>query len=176
MDDVGDVRLVDAHAEGVRRDHDGRAVAEERLLIGLPFLRLQSRVIARGREALGAQHAADGLHALARGAVDNAAFLPARRKKLQKRCAFVLRPQHLKAEVRPVKAGDHDLRALQLQDPDDILAHLPRGRRGKCRQRRAARELLQELRDLQIARAEILPPLRDAVCLVDGDKRNVQLL
>ena len=77
MDDVGNVRLVDAHAEGVRGDHDGAAVADEILLILPSLVRAESGVVARGGETAALQQLADLLDALARGTVDDAALVPA---------------------------------------------------------------------------------------------------
>ena len=176
MDDVGNVRLVDAHAEGVRGDHDGAAVADEILLILPPLVRAESGVVARGGETAALQQLADLLDALARGTVDDAALVPAFFEQLEQRPALVLRPQDLKAQVRPVKAGDDRHRVLQLQDADDVAAHLRRRRGGEGGQGGPPRQLLQKVQNFQIARAEILPPLGDAVRLVDREQRDLQLL
>ena len=170
VDDVGDVRFVDAHAEGVRGDHDGAAVADEILLILPPLLRAEPGVVARGGEAAALQQLADLLDALARGAVDDAALVAALFEQLEQRPALVLRPQDLKAQVRPVKAGDDRHRVLQLQDADDIAAHLRRRRGGEGGQGGPPRQFLQEVENFQVARAEILPPLGDAVRLVDREQ------
>ena len=176
VDDVGNVRLVDAHAEGVRGDHDGAAVADEILLILPPLVRAESGVVARGGETAALQQLADLLDALARGTVDDAALVPAFFEQLEQRPALVLRPQDLKAQVRPVKAGDDRHRVLQLQDADDVAAHLRRRRGGEGGQGGPPRQLLQKVQNFQIARAEILPPLGDAVRLVDREQRDLQLL
>ena len=176
VDDVGNVRLVDAHAEGVRGDHDGAAVADEILLILPPLVRAESGVVTRGGETAALQQLADLLDALARGTVDDAALVPAFFEQLEQRPALVLRPQDLKAQVRPVKAGDDRHRVLQLQDADDVAAHLRRRRGGEGGQGGPPRQLLQKVQNFQIARAEILPPLGDAVRLVDREQRDLQLL
>ena len=52
MDDEADVRLVNAHAERVRCDHDGLAVESEIVLIGVALFLGEPRVVARGGNAL----------------------------------------------------------------------------------------------------------------------------
>ena len=148
MNDIGDVRLVNAHAERVGRGHDGAAVADERLLIFFSLVSVQSRVVARGGKARLLQKPADLLDRFARGAVDNAALVPPLGEQLQKRGALVLRAQHFEAKIGPVKAGHDRFRLMQLQNTDDIGAHLRRGRCGKGRDSRAAREPLQKFHDL----------------------------
>ena len=69
-------------------------------------------------------------------------------EQLQKRGALVLRAQHFEAKIGPVKAGHDRFRLMQLQNTDDIGAHLRRGRCGKGRDSRAAREPLQKFHDL----------------------------
>ena len=133
-------------------------------------------MVARGGETAALQQLADLLDALARGTVDDAALVPAFFEQLEQRPALVLRPQDLKAQVRPVKAGDDRHRVLQLQDADDVAAHLRRRRGGEGGQGGPPRQLLQKVQNFQIARAEILPPLGDAVRLVDREQRDLQLL
>ena len=65
VDDVVDVRLVDAHAEGVRGDHHAGAVVEEVILVAVALCRREARVVARGRDATRAQKLAELLDGLA---------------------------------------------------------------------------------------------------------------
>ena len=70
VQDVADVGLVYAHAEGVGRDHDRGAVVYEFLLIARALRVGQARVVAHGLDAFFAQPLADLFDGLARGAVD----------------------------------------------------------------------------------------------------------
>ena len=61
VDDVVDVALVDAHAKGVGGHHNGLAVVEEVVLVGLALGGGEARVVARGCHAVLAKHVADVL-------------------------------------------------------------------------------------------------------------------
>ena len=110
MNDIGDVRFVNAHAKSVGCGHDGAAAADERLLIFPALFGVQSRVVARGGEARLLQKAADLLDRLARGAVDDAALAAAFGEQLQKRVSLVLRAQHIEADIGLVEVGYDRLR------------------------------------------------------------------
>ena len=72
---VGDeahVRLVDAHAEGDGGHHHHAVLAQEAVLVALPHLGVQARVVGQGVDALLAQGLRDLLDPLARLAVDDA--------------------------------------------------------------------------------------------------------
>ena len=55
--------------------------------------------------------------------------------------------QYLEAEIGPVKAGHDCFRLVQLQDTDNIGAHLRGGRCSKGRDCRAMRKPLQKFHD-----------------------------
>ena len=179
VDDERDVALVDAHAEGVRGHHDGRAVKDEVLLVALALFGREARVVARGAHARFAQKVCDLLHVLAGGAVHDAALAGVLSHEAQEARALGLGlgALHAIVEVGPVKPRNHDDRVAQGQAPGYVLAHGGRrgGRERAHRGARAARGLkaLHELRDAQVARAEVLAPLRDAVGLVHGHQGHV---
>lgn len=75
-------------------------------------------------------------------------------------------------DVRPVEAGDEVPRVLQLQPRRD----LPVGGLGGGRGQRDARDVgpaLVQLGQREIVRPEVVPPLRDAVRLVDREQRDL---
>ena len=78
-------------------------------------------------------------------------------------------------QVRPVEAGDDGLGILEPELPHDIGADMLGRRRGERHDRRPA-EPFAHLCDAQVARAEIVTPLADAMCLVDRQQRHTHLL
>ena len=73
---------------------------------------------------------------------------------------------HLEIQIFPVKSGHHHLRILQIQHAENIVPHLRRRCRGKGTDHRPYLQLLHKINDVQITRAEILSPLRNAVRLI----------
>lgn len=98
-------------------------------------------MIAGRFDAVRAQQGRDLFHALARAAVNGIPALPpVFPKKAQQLRIAVVRPAHLKKQIRPVKAGQHGIGVFKLQQPRDIPAHGLRGRCGKCAYTRPPRQ------------------------------------
>ena len=78
-------------------------------------------------------------------------------------------------DIRSVKARQETLGTMQMQALDDLLAgaHIGRGGQGDARH---VGEQLGKLAQLQVFRAEIMPPLRHAMRLVDGEQGNLEVL
>ena len=173
MEHVAHVRLVDAHAKRVRCDHDGRIVADERLLVCLALGSGEPGMVARRADACRHERIADGLGVLPGGAVHDA------------RIARVLQgvggdPRELslgicaldgEVQVRSVEPGDDAVGVEQPEQAHDVVANALGGRRRKRADGGARGQLRDEGADLQIRRAEVLAPLRHAMGLVDGDER-----
>ena len=174
--DEGNVGFVNAHAERIGRHDHRRAVGDEILLRFGAQLVGHPRVVAHRVHAAVVQHGGHFLHALARAAVDDAALPPVLRQKAAQLRVAILRPAHLKKEIRPVEPRQNVVWILQFQQPDDVRADGLRRRRGEGAQARPPGQLAQKRRDLQIAGAEILPPLADAVRLIDDDLRDFRAL
>ena len=81
---------------------------------------------------------------------------------------------HRVGEVRAVEARDEHPRVRQPQLLEDVAAHPLGGGRGE-RDEGSAGEGVAELAEVAVVGAELVPPLRDAVRLVDGDERRVRL-
>ena len=73
------------------------------------------------------------------------------------------------ADVRPVEAADEGARVLQLQPHHDVGARVRVGGGGERDARHAGKALVQHAQ-AQVLRAEIVPPLGDAMRLVDGEQ------
>ena len=93
-------------------------------------------MVAGGGHAVLLEHPAYILHLLPGGAVDHAAPAPPVPDQGQQGVRLVLGVQHLKAQIGPVKAGDHLQGVLQLQNAADVLPHLSGGRGGEGRHHR----------------------------------------
>ena len=103
MHDEGNVGFVNAHAERIGRHDHRRAVGDEILLRFGAQLVGHPRVVAHRVHAAVVQHGGHFLHALARAAVDDAALPPVLRQKAAQLRVAILRPAHLKKEIRPVE-------------------------------------------------------------------------
>ena len=175
VDDEAHVALVDAHAEGVGGHHDLHPVVLEVLLAGTAFLVRKPRVVASGGEAVLPEPLADLLHILAGGAVNDAAvphFVP---EDHAQRVVAALGLNHLEVQVGPVEAREGQRGPPQAQKADDVLPHPVGGRGGEGPYRRPHRQAVHKVRDAPVIRAEVLPPLGDAVGLVHSDEGDPRL-
>jgi len=73
------------------------------------------------------------------------------------------------ADVRAVEAGDEALCAVQPQHGGDLFARTL-ARRGGQRDARHLRETLAQQRQLPVLGAEVVPPVRNAMRLVNGEQ------
>ena len=189
VDDEAHVRLVDAHAEGVGGHHHRHPVGDEVALrppasVGQHAAvvgdrdRPGFRTVSPGRRAQLRHGAVDRLGErfgfLARGAVHDARILRVRGDVLRHPCDLVLGLQadDVEVQVRPVESGDGHQRVAQAQQRDDVPPHAFGGGGGEGGDGGPLRQRGDELADAQVRGTEILPPLGDAVCLVDGDERD----
>ena len=79
---------------------------------------------------------------------------------------------HFVEEVGAGEAGDEGLRVVQRQLLDDVAADAVRGGGGQGDGRRVAQQLA-EIAEPGVIGAKIVPPLADAVCLVDGQQLQI---
>ncbi|MNI71434.1 hypothetical protein D3C73_1273070 [compost metagenome] len=97
---------------------------------------------------------------------------------IEQKFAFVLAAQHRHRQIVPAKAGHEHARLAQAQQADHVLHDLRRSRGCKGRENRTLRKLLDKRRYRQIAGAEIMPPLRDAMRFIHrytGDRQSRHL-
>ncbi|CFE02616.1 Uncharacterised protein [Bordetella pertussis] len=170
------VGLVDAHAEGDGGHHDDAILAQEARLVGGAHRRAQTGMVGQGVDAIGAQEVGGFLDAGARQAVHHArfAFVLAADEIQQLAPHFVLLDDAV-ADIGTVEAGHEMAGFVQGQALRDLAA---RGRGGGGRQR-DARHLgpaLVQHRQPEVFGPEIMPPLRDAVRLVDGEQGDAPAL
>ncbi len=165
------VGLVDAHAEGGRRDDDLRAIGDEVVLDACPLARLETRVVMLGPEAVAAQYPCQLLGRASRSRVDDRGAAAERAKALDEDLDPVFRVGdllHVVAETRAHDAGVHDLELAPERLPD-VARGLRSCRRRHPEDRRVA-ERLEAAPDEEVVGAEVVPPHAHAVHLVHDDE------
>ena len=169
VDDVADVRSVDAHAERHRGDHDVGPLLEKRLLILAPHLVGESRVVGQGPMAQLVEPARHTLDLPAGDAVDDAGLIG---MPVQHSANLVLEPRagpHPVDEIRSVERADQHLGVAQRQLRNDVVTYLA-GRRGREGVDGELGKVVAEPSEPPELRPELVSPLADAVGLVDRDE------
>ena len=173
MDDEAHVRLVDAHAEGDRRDDHDAVILDEAVLMGRAHGLVEAGVIGQGGIAAFGQPGRGLLDLVARQAIDDAGMAGvAGLQEVFELAAAALLHGHAIADVRAVEAGDEDAALAEVQPLDDVAAGRRVGGGGEGDARHLRVTGMQD-RELQIFRPEVVAPLRDAVGLVDGEERHL---
>src|SRR6185437_4702620 len=134
------------------------------------------RVVWQGIDTLARQELGGVLDGRARKAVDDtglAGVLLA--DEPQQLPARVVLLRDAVADVGTIEAGDECPRLAQPQPLDHFLARCKIRSRSERNARHAAIALRQHGK-LQILRPEVVPPLRDAMRLVDGEERERALI
>ena len=169
MDHIADVRLVHPHAEGNGGHHDGGVGSQE--LGEAPFAQVavEAGVVGHGRKAGGAQLCGQGLGPVPGAGVDHSWPVPAGRSQLEH--PLTPRPDLAlggKGQLGPVEGGDELPGLAQMQALADVLPGPGIGGGGH-RQARDPGEDLGQPAQQAVLGTEVMPPLADAVRLVDGD-------
>ena len=174
VDDEAQVLLVDAEAERVGRDHQARlAVLHERALHALAILRAHAAVVAPALDALRPQEVGERVDGLHRRGVDDAAARLLLDQAQQQRLLLALarRLDDVVAQVRAIEPDVDHRRLGDLELREDVVLDLRRRGRGQREHRRLA-ERAHRLAEPEVRGAEVVPPLRDAVRLVDHEQRD----
>ena len=167
------VRLVDAHAEGDGGDDDHPVVALKAVLMAPAHIAGQPRVIGQRVKARLGQLPRRLLDLAPRQAIDDARLVPmAVQKRLQVRARATLH-LHPVANVGPVKAADEAPGLIEPQTGSDLPAgaHV---RRGGKRHARHAGKVIGQYMQAQVVLTKVVPPLGDAMGLVNGNQRHIQ--
>ena len=173
MQDKPHIGFVNTHAKGVCGYDDRRLVVDEIVLVGAADLGGQPGVVFGGGKAGLGQQLLQLIDIFAGGAVDDAALARMVAQVLQHKVVLAAGGLDLKIQVRAVKARHQHLGVLQPQCAAYILLHRP-GRCGrKGREDRPPGQTVHKGKDLEVAGAEILPPLADTVRLVYCDHRKL---
>ena len=175
--DRAHIRLVDAHAEGRGRHHDAVGGGHEARLARVALGRAEARVVGLGGEIGLAQARRDVLAARARAGVDDGGprggiGQPGRQQREPR--ALALHRGHVEGQVGPVDARAHLDRIAQPQRAHDVGGN-PRRRGGRQRHRAARADGVARVGQAQVVGTEVVPPLAQAVRLVDREERDLAL-
>ncbi len=166
VDHEPDVGPVDPHAEGDRRHHDVHVLVDERVLVPMAHVVRKTRVIRRRAYARVRQPLGKAVHFAPRLAIDDAGVARVTREDVLQ-LALEVRPRHdAIQQIRPVERSDQFDRCAESQLVHDVAAHAFGRRRGKGVHARV-RPVLAERGELPVFRPERVPPLTDAVGLVN---------
>ncbi len=168
------VGLVDAHAERHRRHHYLDVVLEEGLLSALAQLERQAGVIGRRLAAVAGEPLGHLFHPIAAGAVDDAAVALLALHVAQQLLRRLELLHQAVADIGSVEAGGVDEGVVKFQPMQHVAAGRLVGGGGE-RHHGHLREPLLEPAQRRIFRPKIVPPLGDAVRLVDGKQAERQL-
>ncbi len=169
--DEADVRLVDPHTERDRGDHDNAVLQAEPSLGVATGLRAHAGVVCDRVDAASAQPPGGLVHLLSRAAVDDPGLPVPPGQEPRQLSTGVAALDHGVADVGTVEAR-HERRRLGHCQP---LVHLRAGDGvggGGQGDPWDVREPLVQLGQPQVLRPEVVPPLRHAVRLVDGEQRD----
>ena len=175
------IGFVDAHSKGIRSHHDAHAVVLP-VALALVLLRMfQSGMIEGGSDASLIDEVSEFLAAPTTACIHNGRTLHAAENVYQffalvgsiayyisQVFAFETHAEHMRFLFRLI--GWRESKLLL-----DILHHLRCGCGSEC-QHRHTRQQLPDFGYLKIRRTEVVAPLRNAVRLVDGEQRNIQVL
>ena len=165
------VWLVYPHAEGDGGDRDDAVLAQEAVLRGAARPVGQAGVIGHGVVARLAQRLRQLLGAPAGPAIDDAAFALMRGDEARDLAVGAVLRRHRQPDVGAVEPHDEAPGRVVEQARLDVVAGCGVGGGGEGDGLGAA-ERRPQLAELEIFRAEIVPPLRHAMRLVDGEQAD----
>ena len=170
MGDETDIRLVDPHAEGDRRGDDDPFLPEEALLMMLAHRGFEAGMIGQRSTPARAQPSRGLLGRASRETVNDSSIgRMFRGEKMPQLLQRALLRDDAVEQVRSVVPRGENPRFRQPQLCDDVAPRRAVRGRGQ-RHDGHPWEALFEDRELLVLLAEIVPPLRDAVRLVNGKK------
>ena len=172
VDHLADVGLVDPHAEGDGGDDHGVRRLQEPVLHPGPLVVFHAGVVGAGRQTRLRQGRRHVLGRLLLGDVDDGRSGGIGRKPLEQQGVAVGGEDRggPEQQVLAVEAGADGVFGRDVEAAADVVEHLRRGGGREGQDALGAAELA-EAGELQIVGAEVVPPLGDAVGLVDREKR-----
>ena len=174
MDEQPDIRLIDAHAEGIRRNQNPHSPPAKVVMHKSPFLIREPCMVVADRLVRLSQPFCNLFDRPARGAIDqDRAFLRVANQTLQRRQFFLagLTGTDGQGEIGPTESRDQSERIAERQPVAEIHLNAGRGSGGQGKAGRIG-EFLAEATDFEIVGPEIMAPLGNAVRFVDHQQRD----
>ena len=165
------VRPIDAHPERHGGDDDVRMLVEERILVPAALVVGQAGVIGARPHSRFDQPGRERVDLPARRAVDDPGLAAMAAEDVGQLALELGAGEHAVNQVRPIERSDQLDMVAQPQLPDDVAAHA-RGRGGGVGVQAEVGEQAAQPPELAVLRAEIMPPLADAMRLVDRHERR----
>ena len=176
VDDVADVRLVDAHAEGDGGADDLRLVPQEGVLIPRTLVGIEAGMIGDGGKSLRPQRGGEGFSAFAGLAVNDPGLAGTRVGEVANLRRSPGLGNHLVFEIWPIEAGQKDCWIAEFELLDDVLADALGGGGRERQHGNIGKPLRSYLLQTAVFRPEIMTPLADAVGLVHRKGRSFPTL
>ena len=176
-----DVRPIDAHPERVGGTDDAQPAGGE-VVLDLRPRRIRQPGVIRGRGgARVPQRLGRAFRLFPCGGIDERASAGDQLRQDLVLLPFTRDRTHAQLDIGTVESGHNDTRRREPQQVDDVVADFGCGRRGKRRNGRTAGLAVAAAArggrrpEPPVIRPEVVPPLRDAVRLVDDEPGHAQL-
>ena len=169
MNDVPDVRLVDAHPEGDGRDDHVHVLHQELVLDARPLGGVHAGVVGGGAHPIDLECLGDFLHLLAAEAIHDAAPSTVLQRVLDDLPQGLHLRAHLVEEVGPVEAGLVDVGVEDAEVLLDVVLDLG-GRGGGQGDDGVLPDAVDDVPEPAVFRPEVMPPFGNAVGFVDGEE------
>jgi len=174
MDDQPDIRLIDAHAEGICRSQNPHSPPTKVVMNKSPFLIRETGMVVADRLVRLFQPFRYLLHRPARSAIDqDRASLRLANQTRQRRQFLLagLAETNRQGEIGPTEARDQSERIAERQPVAQICLNAGRGRGSQSQAGRIG-EFLAKPANFEIIGPEIVAPLGNAVRFVDHQQRD----
>ena len=174
--DGADVGFVDAHAEGDGGHDDIRLPAHEGILCGMPMLIRQARMVGEGVHSTLLKMRGDVLGGVLQRHIHDAGHF-ALQQQFREHGEALLRGAGGDADVQigPQERGLHVIGLRDVEGLADVCRDGGRGGGGEGQNGPDA-EIAGHMGKAEVFRAEVVPPLGDAVRFIDGHHRDFELL
>jgi hypothetical protein len=170
--DEADIRAIDPHAERHRRHDNISVLVEERILVAMPLQVGQTCVVRERADASLHQPRRQRIDFAARGAVDDPRLTLTTGEDVLNLPLQLRAREHAINQVGTIERSHQLNRLAQLELSSDVAAD-PCGGCGRERVQADRGERRAQASELTIFRSEVVPPLTDAVRLVDGNETEV---